>query len=140
MAAVVQLHRALALTGACLCGAVRYEVEGPLGRLAHCHCSMCRKHHGTAFATHLSVPLSGFRWLAGERHITAYRSSPFGLRTFCSTCGSVVPLLDYELGLALCPAGNLDGNLDARLQAHVFVGSKAPWHSITDRLPQYPEF
>ncbi len=146
MAAVIRLHdlpsvrSARAVQGACLCGDVRYEVSGPLGPMSHCHCSMCRKHHGTPFATCVSVPLANFRWLAGQQSVVLYRSSAFGLRSFCGTCGSVTPILDTELGLALCPAGNLAGEVEAPSQAHVFVGSKADWHTITDALPQHREF
>jgi hypothetical protein len=146
MAAVVKLHDlpsprpGRAVQGACLCGEVRYEITAPVGTMSHCHCSMCRKHHGTPFATCVSVPLGGFRWLAGHQSVTFYRSSPFGMRSFCGTCGSVTPIVDSELGLALCPAGNLEGQLDTQSQVHVFVGSKAAWHAITDELPQHPEF
>ena len=44
--------------GRCLCGAVRYTVEGPYVRMLNCHCSMCRKHHGSAFATFVTAPLA----------------------------------------------------------------------------------
>ena len=40
------------LRGSCLCGTVRYEIRGPVGRVSHCHCAMCRKAHGAAFATY----------------------------------------------------------------------------------------
>jgi hypothetical protein len=142
MAAVVRLHYtpAHAAQGACLCGAVRYEIDGPFGSMSHCHCSMCRKHHGTPFATYVSASLGGFRWVGGKDSVVTYRSSPYGTRCFCSVCGSVTPVLDFETGLALCPAGNLEGELEIRPQAHIFVGSKAQWHAITDRLPQHPEF
>ena len=146
MAAVVKLHDlatlrvARVVQGSCLCGEVRYEITGALGPMSHCHCSMCRKHHGTPFATCVSVPISGFHWIAGDQSVVLYRSSPFGTRSFCGTCGSVTPILDPEMGLALCPAGNLEGQLDTQSQAHVFVGSKAAWHAITDSLPQHREF
>ena len=142
MAAVIKLRPspALAVQGTCLCGEVRYEIDGPLGTMSHCHCSMCRKHHGTPFATTVSASIASFRWIAGERSVVLYRSSPYGMRSFCRTCGSVTPLLDEEMGLALCPAGSLQGEPDVRPQAHVFVGSKAVWHTITDDLPQHSEF
>ena len=35
------------LTGNCLCGAVRWSYDAPLATMLHCHCSVCRKHHGT---------------------------------------------------------------------------------------------
>jgi hypothetical protein len=142
MAAVIQLRPSPALNvhGSCLCGEVRYEIDGPLGKMTHCHCSMCRKHHGTPFATMVSAHISSFRWIAGEQSVVLYRSSPYGKRSFCRTCGSVTPLVDAEMGIALCPAGALRGQPDVKPSAHVFVGSKAPWHSITDTLPQHTEF
>jgi len=142
MAAVIQLRPSPALNvqGSCLCGQVRYEVDGPLGKMTHCHCSMCRKHHGTPFATMVAAHISSFRWISGEDSVVLYRSSAYGKRAFCRTCGSVTPLIDVEMGIALCPAGAMRGSPDVKPSAHVFVGSKAPWHSITDNLPQHTEF
>ena len=79
--------------GSCLCGAVRYEVDGPFTSMTNCHCSMCRKHHGAAFATFVGAPLAGFRWLRGQSEIDTYRSSALGTRSFCRHCGSVTPTL-----------------------------------------------
>jgi len=64
------------LRGSCLCGSVRYEVRQPLGRIVHCHCSMCRKAHGAAFRTRAAVRVADFRWIAGEDLLTHYESSP----------------------------------------------------------------
>ena len=36
--------------------------------------------------------------------------------------------------------GSLDEDPGMRPQAHIFVGSKAPWFEITDQLPQFKEF
>jgi hypothetical protein len=35
-----------ARAGGCLCGAVRYQVRGPLRGIALCHCGQCRRWHG----------------------------------------------------------------------------------------------
>jgi hypothetical protein len=121
--------------GACVCGAVRYEVDGPFDVLSQCHCSMCRKQHGSAFATFVSAPLAGFRWLAGEQAVTTFRSE-HGQRAFCSRCGAVVPSLETESGLVYCPAGNLEGELGAYAQRHGHTGSKAPWHSLSQPHPE----
>lgn len=53
--------------GACLCGAVRFEVGGPLDRVAHCHCTICQRAHGAAFVTWAAVPAERLRITAGER-------------------------------------------------------------------------
>jgi hypothetical protein len=124
--------------GACLCGTVRYEIDGPFQTLMNCHCSRCRKSHGSAFATYAGAPLSGFRWIAGRDAIRQSSASP--IRSFCGTCGSVTPMFMESMQLALCPAGNLEGDLDIAPQGHLFAGSKAPWYTITDSLPQFQEW
>jgi hypothetical protein len=126
--------------GTCLCGALRYEVSAPFEMMLHCHCSMCRKHHGAPFATFTSAPFAAFRWLGGEDAIAKYSSSEQGVRSFCSHCGSVAPLLLPDLGFAICPAGNLQGDPGVRPQAHMFTGSKASWYAITDSLPQHDAY
>jgi hypothetical protein len=126
--------------GSCLCGRVSYEFDGPISLMMNCHCSMCRKHHGSAYATFLGAPLSGFRWLSGEDNVRSFASSSQGKRFFCATCGSVAPTLLKAMELALVPAGNVSGEVDAQPQYHVFVGSKAPWYAITDALPQHEEY
>ena len=130
--------------GRCLCGALRYELDGPFSAMMHCHCSMCRKHHGTGFATFVVAPIAGFRRTAGEDRLARYQSSPNGVRTFCSVCGSAGPTPMPEHGIAAAPAASFDGELGIKPRSHIFAGSKAPWDVITDALPQHdaypPEF
>ncbi|HYS81089.1 MAG TPA: GFA family protein, partial [Anaeromyxobacteraceae bacterium] len=76
------------LDGSCLCGAVRYQLEGELGPIVCCHCSMCRKAQGTAFATNAPVEAARFHITRGEQALRAYPSSPGKWRCFCSICGS----------------------------------------------------
>ncbi len=129
------------IKGSCLCGTVRYETTGPFNMMMSCHCSMCRKHHGSPFATYVSGPLDNFRWVAGEDSILNYKTSDVGgSRASCSVCGSVVPITMPSHKLALLPAGPLEGDLGLKPQAHIFVGSKAPWYTITDSLPQHDEY
>ncbi|HVY66342.1 MAG TPA: GFA family protein [Gammaproteobacteria bacterium] len=123
--------------GICLCGAVQYEFTQPFQAMLHCHCSMCRKHHGAMFATFVAAPYSAFRWIGGEDALATYRSSEHGVRTYCRHCASVGPTLMPEAGMALAPAGNLEGDPGIRPQGHMFVASKAAWYDITDALPQY---
>lgn len=125
------------VTGACLCGRLRYEVEGPFHSLMHCHCSMCRKHHGAPFATFVGAAASGFRWISGEDTVVSYPSSASGVRRFCGTCGAVAPMAMGDQ--VFMPAGNLQGELGDAGGMHVFVGSKAPWHPITGPLPQHAD-
>ena len=129
------------LKGSCLCGGIRYEIVGPVGKSLYCHCSMCRKWHGSAFRARLAVPKNAFRLIRGKELLVEYRSSADTIRRFCRVCGS--PLMNSwdpdpnNYGLAM---GTLDDDPGVRPSCHVFVGSKAPWYEITDSLPQYQEF
>jgi len=74
--------------GRCLCGALRFEADPPFQFMVNCHCSMCRKHHGAAFATFIAVPPAKFRWISGEANVGVYASSENASRAFCrsSSC------------------------------------------------------
>jgi hypothetical protein len=126
------------LRGSCLCGGIRYEISGQLESPLNCHCSMCRKATGAAFRSRAGVRTAAFRWVVGESLLSKYESSPGDVRTFCRVCGSTLITLfpgnPEELGLAL---GTLDDDPGVKPQFHVYVGSKAPWHDITDDLPQF---
>lgn len=124
--------------GACLCGAVRYEVSAPYRWMTHCHCSMCRKQHGSLFATTVGVDHENFRWLQGEADVIHYRTSETFDRPACRHCGSVVP--DTVFQFVVCPAAALDADLEMKPQAHIFVASRSPMCEITDALPQFEEY
>jgi hypothetical protein len=64
------------LRGSCLCGGVRYEINGPLSYPLNCHCSMCRKAHSAAFRSRARVKADDFRWMQGAELVTYYESSP----------------------------------------------------------------
>jgi hypothetical protein len=53
------------LTGSCLCSAVRYEIDGKIGPVGHCHCATCRKAQGGAFVTNAPVRTKYFRLVTG---------------------------------------------------------------------------
>ena len=128
----------MTLTGSCLCGAIRYEIIGPVGPALNCHCSMCRKATGAAFRTRVSVPAKNFEWISGYELLTRYRSSQDQERSFCRVCGStLVTFYANDPGILKLALGTLDDDPGKRAECHVFVGSKAPWFEITDNLPQF---
>jgi hypothetical protein len=108
--------------------------------MGNCYCSMCRRHHGTSFATFVQAKVADFRWVKGEDLVTGYEASPGARRGFCRVCGSSLPLPHGDSPTMFMPVGTLEDDPGLRPQAHVFVGSKAPWVEITDDLPQFDEF
>lgn len=120
--------------GSCLCGDAAWEAGGPLALMSHCHCSMCRKSHGTGFFTAVAAPAAGFRVVRGESGVARFESSPGNFRSFCRRCGSM--LWNGSGEHVFMPAGCLDDDPGVRPIAHIFVASKAPWDEITDALPR----
>jgi hypothetical protein len=122
----------------CLCGQVKWEIEGPYEWMSHCHCSRCRKAHGAAFATYVAAPVKTFR-LRGAEHVVRWESSPGFFRCFCGVCGSVVPGDAFGEQIFV-PAGNFTSDPGARPLMHIFVASKAPWIEIADSLPRFEAY
>ena len=96
--------------------------------------------HGAAFATFAGVARDKFKYLSGESDLSVYKSSGNHNRVFCSICGSniMVELTDYPEELYLSMSA-IDGDPERPEGYHIFVGSKAPWHEISDSLKQYHE-
>ena len=124
-------------TGGCLCGAIRYTIEGPLGALVFCHCSQCRKAQGTAFASSVPVAARQFSLQSGAEKLKCYRATPHKGRYFCADCGSpIYSRIDGADSLRV-RAGSFDCPVDLVPSAHIFVADKASWFEITDALPRY---
>jgi hypothetical protein len=128
------------VVGQCVCGAVSWSYDEPFSAMFHCHCSVCRKHHGTSFATTVVGPLDSFHWRSGTEKIGTWSSSPRERRGFCSVCGSKVPRVDHESRRVFMPAGGLEGELGIRPQLHMFVASAPAWQQITDALPRFAAY
>jgi hypothetical protein len=129
------------LTGHCLCGAVRYAIDGALGEMHHCHCAMCRRAHGAPFSTFADCAAADFRWTAGAAHVRTHRSSEHVERTFCDGCGSrltfrFAPMPDR---VWITP-GSLAGDPGIRPSARIFVASCAAWDEISDALPRFDAY
>jgi hypothetical protein len=125
--------------GSCLCGAVAYEIEAPLGAIVYCHCQRCRKAGGSAFATNVVVPASGFRYTRRDT-LKAFRTDAAVTREFCGNCGSaILSKRDAQPDIVRVRVGTLDTALESSPSAHIFVGSKAEWYEIRDELPQHTE-
>jgi len=120
--------------GACLCGAVSFEVEGDLPGPDACHCSMCRRQSGHYWAS-TDVPKDRVAVRGAER-VTWYQASAKVRRGFCSTCGSFLfwePIGRDKIAIAM---GAFEAPTGARLHKHIFTASKGDYYEIADGLPQ----
>jgi hypothetical protein len=124
------------MQGSCLCGELRWQADGGLTLASHCHCSRCRKAHGTAYGTYAETPERGF---SSRGTAARFESSPGFFRYFCARCGSVAPG-DAPGGVRFVPLGGLDGEPAVRPEAHIFVASRAPWFELSDSLPRFDAY
>ena len=126
------------VTGNCLCGEITFEYDGPIGPLTLCHCSQCRRAHGSAFSASIPVQKMHFRFTCGEQRITEFESRPGKYRAFCSVCGSqLYSRLDAITGVLRLRVGVINEPLGKGPASHVFTGSKSDWFTITDDVPRF---
>ncbi len=124
--------------GGCLCGTVRFEISGSINDIIMCHCSLCRKAQGSAYATNANVATDDFKFISGEDNLTAYESTPGQLKSFCKTCGS--PIMSQQISkpdIIRIRLGTIESDIVERPGAHIFVDSKANWDELDEQLPRY---
>jgi hypothetical protein len=118
--------------GSCLCGTVKFSLLGEPAMVSHCHCSMCRKGHGAAFATYLTIDKANVRFVSGLDNLTAYNSSSTIVRKFCATCGSNVEWSghpQYPDSMSI-PLALLDTPLPPTSVAQFYKESQVPWGQL----------
>jgi len=123
--------------GSCLCGAVKFEVEGRLSCVEACHCSQCRKWTGHFLAS-TEVPRPALT-IQDSDHLSWFHSSDKVRRGFCSACGTSLFFdpIDQEkhnwIGISM---GVFDKPTGTEMALHIFVAEKGDYYEITDGLPQ----
>ncbi|AQU82643.1 MULTISPECIES: GFA family protein [unclassified Halomonas] len=120
------------MKGECLCGEVKFEIEGELPNFYQCHCSLCRKSTGSTANAATFVNEESFHWVSGQAKICSFQK-PTGYRSdFCSVCGSPVPNSLRDTGLIWVPAGLLNGETASHIAVHLHVSSSATWEHEPD--------
>lgn len=121
--------------GGCLCGAVRYEVHGPLRDVIDCHCTMCQRLHG-AFGAHSKAKKEHIK-IVEDRGLVWYATSDRARRGFCRVCGSHLfwePVAQDATGIL---AGTLDSPTGLKTMGHIFMGEKPDFYDLSDTLPKF---
>jgi hypothetical protein len=125
------------MRGACLCGAIQFELDPPSRFLAHCHCTMCRRAHGAAMVTWLGVLKPQFRLTRGESDLARYGSSAEATRSFCRVCGTSLFFESTRwAGEVHIAAACLTDAPDRAISAHVYYSDRLPWFDPECTLPK----
>jgi hypothetical protein len=122
-------------TGSCLCGAVRFSVNGHLRGVVYCHCGQCRKQTGHFVAA--TNAQDAAIAIEGEEKIVWYAASDAAKRGFCGTCGSVLFWKYNKSASTSIMAGAFDRPSSLNGESHIFVRDKGDYYEITDGLPQF---
>jgi hypothetical protein len=129
------------ITGACLCGGVRFEVTEPLVSAVYCHCTRCQRRTGSAAAASARIAPGSLRVTQGEELVRSYEPADGFAKDFCGSCGGALwarnPADPAQLAVRL---GTIDGDPGIRPSARQFVAYAAPWEPLPDDgLPRFPE-
>lgn len=117
-------------TGGCLCGAIRYSLEGEPFHVGRCHCADCRKESGSTYTIYGQWPREDFS-VEGEY-------ATYDGRSFCPRCGS--SLFTLEEDAAEIRLGSLDdAPFELRPEAEVWIKRREPWLHEIEGASQHRE-
>lgn len=129
----------LPLTGACLCGTVRYEISAPPVRSVLCHCRSCQKSSGAPYLALLFVPAAALS-ITGDykEYPTLAASGNTVYRGFCALCGCALfgrngTYTKYRP----VTAATLDEPGIFKPQLDMWVADAQPWDIMDPDLPKY---
>ncbi len=129
------------LTGGCLCGGVRFEVDAPLVVASYCHCTRCQRRTGTGSSAQARIVPGSLRITAGEALVRAYRPAHGFDKLYCEACGSALwSRSQDDPGVISVRLGVFDADPGIRPSWRQFVAYAAPWETIPDDgLPRHDE-
>jgi hypothetical protein len=130
------------LHGGCLCGQVRYRINGHCRNVINCHCDNCRRTHGHV-AAYTSVDKSDLILLFQQSLKWYHDKSPNTHRGFCGECGASLFWDAADLNHLVSSnkmsvaAGTLDSGHGLKTIGHIYVSEAGEYYRIEDELPQF---
>lgn len=125
------------LSGGCLCGGVRYRIDGECRDIVCCHCENCRRTHGH-FAAYTALRLSQLTLLSSASLQWYHDESPDTLRGFCNRCGASLFWKQHaEADRISVSGGSLDDSGRLRVVGHIFMSEAGGYYQVDDGLPRF---
>jgi len=123
------------VSGACLCGAVKYSSEADLDHAHACHCKMCQKAGGVCPSAKCTAPLV----FENEDTLGVYKSSDWGERLFCSVCGSSLAWRMQDGSLVFVAVGTLDDASEVKFESQIFIDHKPDYYNFAEETHNMTE-
>ncbi|MCE0492931.1 GFA family protein [Vibrio salinus] len=129
------------ITGGCMCGAVKFELEDDFSQFFLCYCEQCRKMTGSANASNLFTRTDNITWLQGKEFTKRYEHPDRRFsKVFCTECGSGLPYESKSGKALIVPAGSLDCEPEKKPDAQIFCKEQAEWHKEGIHAPKFSAF
>lgn len=112
------------VTGGCLCGAIRYEINGEPLRAANCHCNDCKKATGAPYVTNVFYKDTQITLLKGRPKVFEHTADSGNsmAKEFCGDCGSqVFGTGELRPGIRHVKAGTIDDASFVKPEANLFA-------------------
>ena len=128
----------MSLSGRCLCGAVRWQSDGPVTRRLACHCTDCQRATSAPFTAFVGLPPETVTWTGV---VDDYETSPGSHRGFCPVCGTRLYFRSERWPEEVhIHAATLDDGTAYVPDRHVMVAQSPPWLVLADGLPWHDGF
>ena len=121
------------ISGRCLCGAVAFRAEGAKREIDVCHCSMCRRWGSGPF---IGLGYDGDVSVTGADNIGVYKSSEWGERAFCKTCGTSLYWHLAGSDHYSFSVGTLDDDAGLALTLQIFIDEKPAYYDLANDTPK----
>ena len=127
----------VSLSGGCLCGGVRYRIDGECRDIICCHCENCRRTHGH-YAAYTAVNKSALALTESATLAWFHDAGPDTWRGLCNRCGASL-FWDARdgAGRISVAAGSLDDSGGLRTVGHIFVAEAGDYYRLDDGLPRF---
>ncbi|MDF1624191.1 MAG: GFA family protein [Pseudohongiella nitratireducens] len=127
-------------SGQCLCGVVKFQVDGAVSSFHICYCSRCRHSTGTAHASNLFTKPANITWLSGKDCIQRFEleSAKSWSKQFCKICGSGLPYINRAGTYLVVPAGSLNEDLGITPDDRIFCEDRRAWVGNIQGTPEFP--
>ena len=124
--------------GECLCGSVKFKLNGKLRDIINCHCSQCMRTHGN-YGAYTAVNKKDLVFLNDEG-LKWYYSSINARRGFCQNCGASIFFERFGGKTISIAAGMLVYYEILKTSAHIFFDEKPDYYKINDKLPKFSQY
>jgi len=124
--------------GSCLCGSVKFKLNGKLRNVINCHCGQCMRTHGH-YAAYTAIEKKDLEFL-NDDGLKWYHSSSKARRGFCKICGASIFFDRFGRETISIAAGMLSFPEILRTSEHIFFDEKRDYYEIYDKLPKFSQY